>query len=253
MKRMTTRIVFLASLVLLWQLLWSLEIWPPYVFPSPLEVLQSMIDGFVDTTFPRAIAGSLRRVAIGFGVSVAVGVPLGILVGRKRLVENTIGTLVMGLQALPSISWLPLAMLWFGLSERSIVFVIIMGGLMAITISTADGVRNSPPIFVKAARTMGARGFFLYRRVILPSVLPAIVSGLKLGWSFAWRSLMAGELLYMTVGLGQLLTMGRELNDMARVIAVMLVIIFIGLLVDRLIFAPVERRLRERWGSADTA
>jgi NitT/TauT family transport system permease protein len=143
-----------------------------------------------------------------------------------------------------------LALLWFGLSEKAIMFVVVMGAVLSVTLSTADGVRNTPPLYLRAARTMGARGLRLYTGVILPSALPAILSGMKLGWSFAWRSLMAGELLYVSVGLGlgQLLTMGRELNDMSQVIAVMLLIVAIGLLVDRAIFAPVERRVRERWG-----
>jgi NitT/TauT family transport system permease protein len=123
-----------------------------------------------------------------------------------------------------------------------------MGAVLSVTLATADGVRNTPPLYLRAARTMGAQGLTLYTRVILPAALPAIISGMKLGWSFAWRSLMAGELLYVSLGLGQLLTMGRELNDMSQVIAVMLVIVAIGLLVDRALFSPVERRIRERWG-----
>jgi len=156
--------------------------------------------------------------------------------------------MVLGLQALPSICWLPMAMLWFGLSDRSIVFVVIMGALMAVTLATADGVKNTHPIYVRAAHTLGARGLFLYSHVVFPAALPAVVSGLKLGWTFAWRSLMAGELLYVTVGLGQLLAAGRELNDMSRVLSVMLLVIVLGLAIDRLVFRPVETYLREHWG-----
>ena len=123
-----------------------------------------------------------------------------------------------------------------------------MGALLSVTLSTADGVRNTPPLYLRAARTMGSRGLDLYARVVVPAALPSIVSGMKLGWSFAWLSLMAGELIYFSVGLGQLLTMGRELNAMSQVIAVMLVIIGIGLTVDRAVFSPVEAHLREHWG-----
>jgi len=229
-------------------LLFLLGLWPSYVFPSPANVAGSIIDGFKDGTFLRSIIESLRRLITGYGISIVIGIPLGLILGRVQFAQDTVGTLVLGLQALPSICWLPLALLWFGLSERSIIFVVIMGALMAVTLATADGVKNSSPIFLRVARTLGARGLFIYGKVMLPAALPAILSGLKLGWSFAWRSLMAGELLYVTVGLGQLLNAGRELNDMSRVIAVMLLVIFIGLSVDRLIFTPTERIVRERWG-----
>jgi len=252
-RKLALRIGFFAALLALWQCAFALRLWPSYIFPSPKEVAVSMFDGFSDGTFLRAILSSFKRLFIGYGISIAIGVPLGLLLGRARWAQNTIGTLVLGLQALPSICWLPLAMLWFGLSERSIVFVIIMGALMAISLATADGVKNTPPVFVRAASTLGACGFFLYSRVIFPAALPSIVSGLKLGWTFAWRSLMAGELLYVIIGLGQLLAAGRELNDMSRVLSVMLLIIFLGLVVDRLVFHPAEAYLRDRWGSQETA
>ena len=242
------KLIFFAGLLVAWQLLFQLRLWPPYVFPSPLSVGQSLVSGVADGSYPLAIVTSLRRIVIGYGVSLAIGIPLGLLLGRVRLVQDTLGSIVLGLQALPSICWLPLALLLFGLSERAIVFVVVMGALLSITLSTADGVRNTPPHYLRAARTMGTRGLRLYTTVILPSALPAILSGMKLGWSFAWRSLMAGELLYVSLGLGQLLTMGRELNDMSQVIAVMVVIIAIGLLVDRVVFGPAERHVRERWG-----
>lgn len=245
------RTAFFLGLVLLWEGLCLLRLWPPYIFPSPIDVARSAWEGLADGTFLLAILESLRRVFLGYGISIVIGVPLGLIIGRIRLAKNTIGSLVLGFQALPSICWLPLAILWFGLSERSIVFVVVMGALMAVTLATADGVRNLPPIFLRAAKTLGARRLFLYRTVMLPAALPAIVSGLKLGWSFAWRSLMAGELIYVTVGLGQLLSAGRELNDMSRVMSVMLLIILLGLSVDRLVFHPLETRLRERWGTQE--
>ena len=242
------RLAFFVALLAVWEGLYRLHLWPPYVFPSMSSVASSLISGFADGSYPRAIAVSLRRILFGYGLSLVVGIPLGLLLGRVKSVQVTLGSIVLGLQALPSICWLPLALLWFGLSERAILFVVVMGAVLSVTLSTADGVRNTPPLYLRAARTMGARGLRLYTGVILPAALPAIISGMKLGWSFAWRSLMAGELLYVSRGLGQLLTMGRELNDMAQVIAVMSVIIALGLLVDRAVFAPVERRVRERWG-----
>jgi NitT/TauT family transport system permease protein len=160
------------------------------------------------------------------------------------------GPLVVGLQALPSICWLPLALLWFGLSEKAILFVVVMGSLLSITIATEGAVRAVPTVYIRAARTMGSRRLRLYTRVILPASLPGIVTGLKLGWTFAWRSLMAGELLYVAGGLGQLLTLGRELGDMSRVMSVMVVIVILGLGFERILFGSVEKRVRERWGYA---
>jgi NitT/TauT family transport system permease protein len=248
MRGWKLKLLFFALLLLMWEGLFRLRLWPPYVFPSPSEVILSIVNGVSDGTYLLAIFSSLRRVIVGYMLSLGVGIPLGLLLGRIRLVQDTVGSLVLGLQALPSICWLPLALLWFGLSENAILFVVIMGAVLSITLATADGVRNTPPLYVRAARTMGVQRWHLYTGVVLPAALPAILSGMKLGWSFAWRSLMAGELIYVSQGLGQLLSMGRELNDMSQVIATMVLIIVIGLLVDRLLFHPLERRVRERWG-----
>ena len=242
------KLVFFVLLLAVWEGLFRLHLWPPYVFPSPSEVVTSIVNGVADGSYLLAIFSSMRRVIAGYVLSLCVGIPLGLVLGRSMLVQDTIGALVLGLQALPSICWLPLALLWFGLSENAILFVVIMGAMLSITLATADGVRNTPPLYVRAARTMGVSRWHLYTGVILPAALPAIISGMKLGWSFAWRSLMAGELIYVSLGLGQLLSMGRELNDMSQVIATMLIIIAIGLIVDRLLFNPIERRVRERWG-----
>lgn len=240
--------VFFLILLAAWEALFRLRIWPSYVFPGPLEVIQSIANGFGDGSYSLAIFSSMRRIALGYSLSLLAGIPLGLVLGRVRFVQETIGTLVLGLQALPSICWLPLALLWFGLSESAILFVVVMGAVLSVSLATADGVRNTSPLYLRAARTMGVNRWHLYTGVILPAALPAIISGMKLGWSFAWRSLMAGELLYVSLGLGQLLTMGRELNDMSQVIATMAIIVAIGLIVDRMVFNPVERHVRERWG-----
>jgi len=194
----------------------------------------------------------MKRIAIGYGISIVIGILLGLLIGRVRIFEETLGSLISGLQTLPTICWLPLALLWFGLNDWSIMFLVIMGAVLSITIATDAGVKNVPLLYMRAAKTMGARGWKLYLEVIIPAALPYIITGMKQGWSFAWRSLMAGELLIVCVGLGHLLMVGRELNDMSQVIAVMIVIIIIGILVDRLFFVKVERRIRERWGLVKT-
>src|SRR5207244_7500542 len=158
---------------------------------------------------------SLRRVLTGYALSLALGVPLGVLLARCRWLEETLGSLVLGIQTLPSICWLPLALLWFGLNDSAILFVVIMGAFLSITIATESGVKNVPPLWLRAGRNMGAKGHRMLLEVIIPAALPSIIVGMKQGWSFAWRSLMAGELLYVSVGLGHLLTLGRELNDMS--------------------------------------
>ncbi len=245
------KLAFYVGLLLVWEALTRLHLWPSYVFPSPLSVGASLWGGVADGSYVLAAVISLRRILLAYGLSLAIGIPIGLLLGRVRLIQDTLGSIVLGLQALPSICWLPLAVLWFALTEKAILFVVVMGAVLSVTLSTADGVRNTPPLYLRAARTMGAGGLQLYTGVVLPAALPAILSGMKLGWSFAWRSLMAAELLYATPGrwgLGQVLSMGRELNDMSQVIAVMLIIIAIGLAADRLLFSPAERHVRERWG-----
>jgi NitT/TauT family transport system permease protein len=243
--------LFYLLLVLLWEGLARSGIWPEYLFPGPVAVASALAAGIRDGTFLAATAVSLRRLAIGYGISLAIGVPLGLLIGRVRLIDETVGSLVIGMQALPSVCWLPLAILWFGLSERAIIFVVVLGALFSITLGVESGVKNTPPLYLKAARTLGARGLRIYTEVVLPAALPAVLSGLKQGWAFAWRSLMAGELLYFTLSLGNLLQTGRDLNDAAQVMAVMLMIVFVGVVIDRLVFAPAERRVRARWGLTD--
>lgn len=248
MRIATKRLLFYGSLLLLWGFISAIHVWPDYLFPSPWNVCRSMLDGLADRSFILGALASLSRLAVGYLISLVLGMSLGFAIGRNRYLDQTVGSLVVGLQTLPSICWLPLAILWFGLSEKAIIFVVVMGAVLSITISTDSGVKNISPIYIKAGKNMGADEFTLLATVVAPAALPAIIGGLKQGWSFAWRSLMAGELLYLRIGLGQLLTMGRELNDMARVMAVMFVLIIIGLTFDRLLFAKLEIAVRRRWG-----
>jgi NitT/TauT family transport system permease protein len=200
-----------------------------------------------------AVARSLSRLAQGYALSAAIGVPLGIAMARSAAVQAAIRPAVLGLQALPSVCWLPLAILWFGLTEAAIVFVVVMGSLLAIAIATEDGVLGVDPVLLRAAGTLGIRGARFHLGVLLPAALPGILTGLKLGWSFAWRALMAGELIFVAGGLGQLLQAGRELLDAAQVMGVMACIIAIGVLVDRIFFRLLEHRVRRRWGLAEAA
>jgi len=211
-------------------------------------VWQALVYGFQDRSFLFGMGASISRILIGYSISLTLGGALGLAASRFKFVEDTVGSLVLRFQVLPSICWLPLAILWFGLNMTAIQFVVVMGALPSIVIATDNGIRNIAPVYVKAAHTMGVRGVDLYRRVILPAALPSIVTGMKMGWAFAWRSLMAGELIFVSSGLGYLLTMGRELNDMAQVVAVMLVIVTVGIVFDKF-FSLFEKRLRLKWGT----
>lgn len=210
--------------------------------------MEALYAGFQDHSFWIAIAVSMRRVLIGYGISVVAGTVLGLGVASNKFLEETMGGLLVSLQSLPSICWWPLALLWFGLNQNAILFVVIMGSLLSVTMAMEDGRKQMPKIYAMAGRNLGARGFRLFWYVLLPASLPFIVSGLKQGWAFAWRSLITAEMLYMSLGLGQVLMMGRELNDMSQVIAVMILIIAIGYVVDGLVFKTIERRLQHQWG-----
>ena len=248
MKKFLKQLVFYALLLAVWKALFGLRLWPQYLFPSPERVFETLIDGFRDKSFIIGIVVSLKRLVIGYLISMVFGTLLGLLIGKFKLLDETIGGFIVGLQTLPSICWLPLAILWFGLSEAAITFVVVMGSLLSITIATDGGVKNIQPIYLRAGKNMGAKGQKLFFNVMLPAAFPSILMGLKQGWSFAWRSLMAGEILFVSLGLGHLLNMGRELNDMSQVIAVMIIIVCIGVIMDMLVFGVLEKRVRRIWG-----
>jgi len=219
-----------------------------FLFPGPDDVARSLVAATRSGLLPRAVLKSFARLAVGYGISLGLGVTLGIGLARVRLLKDTLGPVVLGLQAIPSVCWLPLALLWFGLGEAAIQVVIVLGSLLSITLATESAVNTIPPLLLRAARTMGAEGFTLWRRVILPAAFPGIVSGARLGWTFAWRSLLAGELLFVSGGIGQVLEMGRELADMSMVLGVMVVIVVLGIATDRAVFGTAERRVYRLWG-----
>jgi NitT/TauT family transport system permease protein len=275
------RLGFIVLLLALWQLAyWWMVIRPHDVsrgalFPSPLEVGRALWQGFGfaylthnydvppgdkmpasfwealhQARYPTGIVLSIWRLLRGYFIATVIGFPLGLLVARSPLAEKTIGWLAVAIQSLPSICWIPLALLWFGRTGETapILFVTIMGSLFATVVTVADGLRNVPPLYARAGRTLGASGPRLYFSVLLPAALPGIVSGLKVGWGFAWRSLMAAELIVNFGGLGFLLQRDREFGEADGVLATILVIIVIGIIVQGLIFKPAEQRLQNLWG-----
>ena len=250
MRKLTRQIVFYAGVLAVWQAIALLKLWPPYLFPTPHTVFNSLRQGFADHSFWIGISVSMKRVLIGYAISCVIGIALGFAIAYSRFLSETLGRLIVSLQSLPSICWLPVAILWFGLTEKAILFVVVVGSLLAITISFESGLRSIPKIYPMAGRTLGARGWKLVRYVLLPASLPHLVTGLKQGWAFAWRSLISGEMIFVTLGLGQLLMMGRDLNDISQVFAVMLLIVALGWLIDAVFFRSIETVLRHRWGFA---
>lgn len=273
------RFCFIALILGLWQSAHSLaEISSPgaQLFPSPWQVAGALWNGFSLSYFtgnhrlesggtpPQSFAEalwqskylpniglSIGRLLQGYCLSILIGIPLGLLIARSWLAERTLGWMAISLQSLPSICWIPLALLWFGQeSTAPVLFVTIMGSLFATVLTISDGIRHVPPLLARAGQTLGANGFRLYLSVLLPAALPTIISGLKVGWGFAWRSLMAAELIVNYGGLGFLLQSDRALGDTKGVLATIFVIILIGLLVQSFLFKPLEKRVQSLWGLA---
>jgi NitT/TauT family transport system permease protein len=235
--------------------LWQIVVWtgwrPRYVLPDPVTVFSELAEQGGTAKFWSAVATTLRRAATGFALAVAIGTALGVAVSRSRVVRRAFGELITGLQSMPSIAWFPFAILVFKLSESAILFVVVLGASPSIANGLINGIDHIPPLLLRAGRVLGARGLASLRHIVLPAALPGYVAGLKQGWAFSWRSLMAGELLVIIEGrpaLGSQLQFARELSDAPGLIAMMLVVLGIGVLIDSLVFAQIERRLRERRG-----
>ena len=234
----------------LWQLV-AISGWrPSYVLPGPAPVFAELGNQLVTGAFWQAGAITMTRGSVGFAIAAVLGLVLGVLVARSRILRAAVGSLITGLQTMPSIAWFPLAILLFQLSEQAILFVILIGAVPSIANGVIGGVDYVPAVLVRAGRNLGARGLLLYRLVVLPAALPSIVLGLKQGWAFAWRSLLAGELLVSIANrpsLGVFLTQSRELGDTSYMIALMITILAIGILVDA-VFSGIERGIRRRRG-----
>jgi NitT/TauT family transport system permease protein len=249
-KKNANQLIFAAAALLLWEALALAKIWPPYSFPTPQGVAESLFAGFKDHTFWIGIGVSMQRVLIGYVISVVLGIFLGMVLAWSTFLEDTVGHLVLSLQSLPSVCWLPIAILWFGLHETAIIFVTVMGSMLAVTQATKAGFDNVPRILSMAGRNLGARGPQMFWHVMLPASLPYLLDGLRQGWAFAWRSLVQGEMLYGALGLGQLLNEGRDLNDINQVVAIMFLIALIGYIVDALLFRRIDSSVRQKWGLA---
>lgn len=236
---------------------WQAIVWSgwkdDYVLPGPDRVLPNLVDIVGTADFWTAVSITMRRAVAGYALALVIGSVIGLAVARVRLLRTAVGSLITGLQTMPSIAWFPLAILLFGLSEQAIMFVVVLGAAPSIANGLIAGVDHVPPLMLRAGRMIGAKGIGLYRHVVLPAALPTYVAGLKQGWAFAWRSLMAGELLVIVANrpsIGDQLQFARENARSDDMLGLMIVILVIGIMVDT-VFGRADITIRRRWGLID--
>ena len=248
------KLVAVAIVLLVWQSLVWLH-YRPFVLRGPGPTFRSLGSDIANGHIPSAVGVTLERAAIGYSIALLIGIAIGIAVARIPVLRAGVGSLITGLQTMPSVAWFPLAIVLFQLTEWAILAVVILGAAPAIANGLISGIDNVPPLLLRAGRVLGARGVNAYRYVILPAALPSFIGGMKQGWAFAWRSLMAGELLVNLgrLGLGNFLENASTNNEYASMEAAMIVILIIGIVVDSLVFGVIEKRVRRRWGLIDTA
>ena len=241
--------IFISVFLALWQLVYMSEILPKLSLPSPLAVGQTIIELLFDFTLVKGTAFTLWRLFLGFILSLAIGLIIGLLMIKFQQFGKTMSSFAVGLQSFPSIAWIPFAILLIGFNDFGILFVVVMSSVFSVMLSTYSGLRNVPPIYIRAAKNMGAKGFSLFRYVLIPAATPTLIMGMRQAWSFAWHALIGAEMLITTlVGLGYILSVGREFSNMSQIIATMIVIFTIGLIFDRVVFTKIEEKIRDRWG-----
>jgi len=235
----------LVLLVAIWQVLWAAAFWPEYQLPAPLTVWARFEELFRTGTIVEVLWTSIHRAVLGFLVALVIATPLGLLIAKVRLVRAAIGPLVSGLQSLPSVAWVPAAILWFGTKDTAIYFVVLLGSVPSIANGLVSGIDQIPPILPRVGKTLGASRLAAARHILLPAALPGYLAGLKQGWAFSWRSLMAAELIAQSpdlgLGLGAYLNQGSSYNDMSMVMAAIFLILLVGIGIELLVFRPVER------------
>jgi len=246
------KLLAIGIFVALWQLVYLAGWKPPYVLPSPVTVIQNFGALVMQPEFWQAVTNTLRRAVTGFTVAVAIGSAIGVAVAKSKVLRAGVGSLITGLQTMPSIVWFPLAILFFGLTEQAIFFVVVLGAAPSIANGIIAGIDHVPPSYSRLGKVLGAGPAALYRHVILPAALPSYVQGLSQGWAFAWRSLMAGELLVIIEGkpsLGGRLSFAQEFGNAPQLMAYMIVIVILGMLADAF-FSSASRRMRAKRGLA---
>ena len=238
-------IAVLVLVVVVWQALWAAAFWPEYKLPAPAAVWDQIWTITANGKILEFLWTSVHRAVIGFAVAVLVAIPLGLLIANFSLVRRGIGPIVSGLQSLPSVAWVPAAVLWFGLTDTSIYFVVLLGAVPSIANGLVSGMDQIPPILPRVGKVLGAGRLASARHIMLPAALPGFLAGLKQGWAFSWRSLMAAELIatspQLGFGLGQYLHNGMSLSEMSMVLAAIILILFVGIGIELLVFRPLER------------
>ena len=236
---------------------WQVVVWthwkPSYILPGPGTVFRALWAELVHGDLLKATGVTLQRAVTGYVLALVIGTALGVAVAQSRVLRSAVGSLITGFQTMPSVAWLPLAIVLFQLSERAILFVLLIGAVPSIANGVISGIDNTPPVLLRAGRVLGARGIDRYRHVVLPAALPGFVAGMKQGWAFAWRSLMAGELIVIIShrpSLGGALEQARNLSDYPSMMATMVVILVVGLVLDGLVFGRLERSVLRRRGLA---
>ena len=233
---------------MLWEGVYRLGIWPKFMFPSPLNVAETIVDGVVKGTYTIALLNSLQRLLIGYVIALALGIGIGALMVASKTVDETLGFLIIAFQSVPSVVWLPLVLLWFKTGETAIIFVVILGGIWNMIISSNTGLKNVDRDLIKCGKNLGYKGWGLFSKIMIPASVPHIITGMRLAWAFCWRALMAAEILGTGKGLGQTLMWGKEMGNMSTVLAVMFIIGVTGLITDNLIFKKIETRVYNKWG-----
>ncbi|WP_091586941.1 ABC transporter permease [Alteribacillus bidgolensis] len=246
------RVLFFIILIATWEIIYrinlSLQFFPGTGFPSPFNSVNELYIGFFETgILTEALTTSIQRLIIGFIIAIIIGTALGLLLARSKLADETLGSLVIALQSIPSIVWLPIMLMLFGTGTLSIVMIVTLGGTWVMTSNMRLGIKSVQPILIRAARTLGYKGSELVWRVMIPAAVPSFLSGTRLAWAFAWRALMAAELIG-SGGLGRTLMDARDFYNMDLVIAIMIIIATIGLIMEYVIFDRIERKVFSRWG-----
>ncbi len=231
--------------IAVWQVLWAAAFWPEYQLPSPAAVGSHVVESVQDGKLFGWFWTSVHRAFIGFGISLLVAVPLGLAMANVKVVRRAIGPLVSGLQSLPSVAWVPAAILWFGLTDSAIYFVVLLGAVPSIANGLVSGIDQVPPILPRVGKVLGAGRLATVRHILLPAALPGFLGGLKQGWAFSWRSLMAAELIATSPelgeGLGQVLHNGMSLSDQSLVFFAIFLIFLVGVGIELAVFRPLER------------
>jgi NitT/TauT family transport system permease protein len=241
--------LFLAVFIGLWQLVFYLRIFPAVSLPSPLMVGDSFVELIQNMTLITSIGMTMYRLAIGFAVSITIGLGVGLAMVKFAGFGKTMGSFAVGLQTFPSVAWVPFAILLIGLNDFGILFVVVLSSTFSIMTSIYAGLRNIPPLYIRAAKNMGAEGLSLFRHVMIPASTPSIIVGIKQAWSFAWHALIGAEILMAaSIGLGHVLLIGREFQVMEQTIASMITIFVIGWVFDRVFFSKLEDKVRDKWG-----